>query len=241
MLIWCRLTGLLQFTDNNHNEATPANPHTAATLFNQKAVFLRHFCAFLFFFFFKAVSSKKSTGLSPCEAELYKLYRVFRSGHIGSACIRWGTWFIAAVIGPVWWLISLAHFLSPHFPPLRRATVFPAGCFIQGSVFLECYALGSQLPLWQRKRPRFIRVGMVLYVWLIALHEWKWGLVCEKRAMPHHTCSKVILEDSGRWSGLFYKFWGVRSLKDSAWHRTHQKESFTRDKTLIFKLRTTDK
>lgn len=29
----------------------------------------------------------------------------------------------------------------------------------------------------------------------MALHEWKWGLVCEKRAMPHHSCSGVILED----------------------------------------------
>lgn len=34
---------LLLFTDNNHNEATPANPHTEAPLFNQKAAFLRHF------------------------------------------------------------------------------------------------------------------------------------------------------------------------------------------------------
>lgn len=113
----------------------------------------------------KAVGSKKSTGLSPCEAELYKLYWVFRSWHTGSVCIRWGTWFIAAVIGPVWWVISLAQFLSPHFPPLgRRAAEFPAGCFIQGSVFLEHYGLGSQLPLWQRKRARFIRVGMVFYM-----------------------------------------------------------------------------
>lgn len=42
-VIWCRLAELLQFADNNHNEATPANPYTSAPLFNQKAAFLRPF------------------------------------------------------------------------------------------------------------------------------------------------------------------------------------------------------
>lgn len=31
------------------------------------------------------------------------------------------------------------------------------------------------------------------------------GLCVEKCTMPHHSCSEVILEDSGTWSGLFYK------------------------------------
>lgn len=61
-LIWWRLAVLLQFPDNAHNEATPANLQSVEPLFNQKAAFLRHtHCIFL--------NSIKSAGLSPCEAE----------------------------------------------------------------------------------------------------------------------------------------------------------------------------
>lgn len=60
------------------------------------------------------------------------------------------------------------------FPSSWKGRRVPCRLFYtRGPFFLERYALGSQLPLWQRKRARFIRVGMVLYVWLIALHEWK--------------------------------------------------------------------
>lgn len=144
---------------NNHNEATPANLHSAEPLFNQKAVFLRHTLFFGGFFFWSSKLQKKSTRL--WSRIVYKLYWVFRSWHIGSVCIRWGTWFIAAVIGPVWWVISLAQYLSPHFPQLGKDHRVPCRLFYTGVRFLERSALGSQLPLWLRKRPRFIRVGMV--------------------------------------------------------------------------------
>lgn len=164
----------------------------------------------------KAVGSKKSTGLSTCDAELYKLYRVFLSWHIGSVWVRCGTWFIAAVIGAARRVISLAQFVSPHFLPLGRAAVFPAGCFIQGCVFLERYALGSQLSFCGREKG-------------LSLLEWEWfymfglllcmngsqGLCVEKCTMPHHSCSEVILEDFGRWSGLFYKCWGGKCVRDT--------------------------
>lgn len=103
------------------------------------------------------------------------------------------TWFMAAVMLEVA-VVSLAAFPSPHF----------LGLFLhRGPCFLRVLRSWEPAPfVAERKRPRFIRVGMVLYVWLIALHEWERGLVCEKRAMPHHSRSEVILEDSGRWSGF---------------------------------------
>lgn len=113
------------------------------------------------------------------------------------------------------WVISLARRPSPHFRQRGKSHRVPCRLFYTGVHFLECSALGSQLPLWLRKRPGFIRVGMVLYVWLIALHEWKWGPVCEKRAMPHHSRREVILECSGRRSGLLYKVRRVRGLRDT--------------------------
>lgn len=88
---------LLQLTDNNHNEATPAQRHSA----NHQLIRI------LFVF---------SSNPPPCEAELYKLYLVFPSWHLDSICVRWGTWFIAAGIGPAWWVVPLAR----HFPPLGK-------------------------------------------------------------------------------------------------------------------------
>lgn len=161
-LIWCRLRVLLQFADNNHNEATPANLHSAELLFNQKAAYLRHtLLVFLGCFFWSSKLQKKHRTFPLWSRIVYKLYWVFRSWHIGSVCIRWGTWFIAAMIGPVWWVISLAQYLSPHFPQLGKGHQVPCRLFYTGVRFLERSALGSQLPLWLRKRPRFIRVGMV--------------------------------------------------------------------------------
>lgn len=111
---------------------------------------------------------------------------------------------------------------------LGCVTALPSACvpwrlFYTG-VYLTCCALGSQLPLW----PRFIRVGMVLYVWLIALHEWKCALVCEKSTAPHRTCSGVIFE--GFWEVVWFVqqlFWGtlkprrpMHSVRKDTWNHS---------------------
>lgn len=44
VLIWCRLAVLLQFTDNNHNEATPANLHSVES---ESSISQAHTVAFL--------------------------------------------------------------------------------------------------------------------------------------------------------------------------------------------------
>lgn len=87
------------------------------------------------------------------------------------------------VVGHILGLVSVTTFPSTEFSllyegPFQSVTLLGASSFVA------------------EKRHWFIRVGMVLYVWLIALHEWKWGIVCEKCSMPHHSCSKVILECS---------------------------------------------
>lgn len=57
------------------------------------------------------------------------IWAVFASGG--------GTWFIAAVIGSVWWVRSLAQYLSPHFPQLGKGHRVPCRLFYTGVRFLQ--------------------------------------------------------------------------------------------------------
>lgn len=124
-------------------------------------------------------------------------------------CIRWGTWFIAAVTGPVCggsypWL-SFCHHISLHYldgsPCSLQAVLYRGPCF-----FLECNALGSQLPFVAEKKAPVLLGWEWFYMFgLLRCMNGSEGLCVRKAAMPHHSCSEVILEDSGRWSGLFWE------------------------------------
>lgn len=122
----------------------------------------------------------------------------------------------------------LGHFLGSvavtTFPSTWKGRCVPCRLFyIQESHLIFFNTLGSQLPLWQRKRPQFIRVGMVLYVWLIELRELKWRLVCENE-----------LYFRGFWEVVLFALQvlerGERQYEKNTLYM-HQNESFTEDKT----------
>lgn len=146
----------------------------------------KHFWGTHWFFFWCSNFRKKAPDFPPCEAELYKLYWAFPSWHIGSVCIRWGTWFIAAATGPVWWVISLAQNLSTHFPQLGKGqksvlqrgplffTVFCSLCGWEKGLCLlgwECFymfgfsrCMNGSVGLWVRNAPCLITVVAMLFL-----------------------------------------------------------------------------
>lgn len=88
---------------------------------------------------------------------------------------------------------------------------------------------------------------MVLYVWLIALHEWRRWLVCEKRAMPHHSRSEGYFGGflGGGSVSLREGFRGARSLRDTCEGKKelkkHKNESFMINVKTNVELTATDK
>ena len=80
------------------------------------------------------------------------------------------------VYRPSHWYCALGHlfgssFSTSVFPLLGRTVWFPAGSLYEGR--FRALRSWEPVPFVAEKKAGFIRVGMVLYVWLVAQYEWK--------------------------------------------------------------------